>query len=173
MVIGEEEYTKFYIIQALFKLMEEYEYEKISITDVTNKAGVGRCTFYRHFKSKNDVIIHFFDYEKKEFQYNQRYYPRCRADYVKTVIDVLNRFKEKKEQLKLIRKAHLEYIYLDYLNENFSETFRKDYPDKNAFIPLGYSGMLFNISMAWLDNDCSEPVEELANNIVDTIYFER
>lgn len=169
---SEEDYTKFYIIQALFKLMEEYEYEKISITDVTNKAGVGRCTFYRHFKSKNDVIIHFFDCEKKEFEYNQRFYPRCKADYIKTVSDVFTHFKTKKEQLKLIRKAHLEYIYLNYLNDNFSNLFEKEYPDKNNYIPFGYSGMLFNISMAWLDDDCKEPIEDLANTIVNAIYFE-
>ena len=138
---SEEDYTKFYIIQALFKLMSEHEYEKISITDVTNRAGVGRCTFYRHFKSKQDVIIYFFNCEKNEFTYNQRFYPRYKADHVKIVINVLNHFKAKKEQLKLIKKANLECIYLNYLNENFKTMFEKEYPEKNKFIPYGYSGM--------------------------------
>lgn len=42
-----EEYTRFYIVQALFKLMSAYEYDKISVTDIAEKAGVGRATFYR------------------------------------------------------------------------------------------------------------------------------
>ena len=44
-----EEYSNYYITQALFKLMQEYEYEKISVTDIVKKAGVGRVSFYRHF----------------------------------------------------------------------------------------------------------------------------
>lgn len=37
--------------------------------------------------------------------------------------------------------------------------------------PYLYAGMIFNVSMAWLDNDCKEPAEALANLIVDAIYF--
>ena len=62
-----EEYTRFYIVQALFKLMSAYEYDKISVTDIAEKAGVGRATFYRYFKRKEDVIIFFFEHNTKEF----------------------------------------------------------------------------------------------------------
>ena len=53
-----EEYTRYYIVQALFKLMASYEYEKISVTDIAEKAGVGRATFYRYFKRKEDIILY-------------------------------------------------------------------------------------------------------------------
>lgn len=165
-----EEYTKHYIIQALFKLMNEYEYEKISVTDVTEKAGVGRATFYRHFKNKEDVIIYFFDHNKREFIFRQRFYPRCREDYIRVVQDVFTKFKEEKEPLRLIRKAHLEYIYLEYLNKNFIQMFREEYPDKSEYQPLGYAGILFNISMAWLDNDCADDIKNLSEIVINTIY---
>ena len=54
----QEDYNKFYILQALFKLMAEYEYEKISVIDIANKAGVSRATFYRNFKRKEDIIVY-------------------------------------------------------------------------------------------------------------------
>ncbi len=57
MEVAPEEYTKHYIVQALFKLMGSYAYEKISVTDIAEKAGVGRATFYRYFKRKEDVIF--------------------------------------------------------------------------------------------------------------------
>jgi len=167
-----EEYTRFYIVQALFKLMNEYGYEKISVTDIAEKAGVGRATFYRYFKRKEDVLIFYFERNTKDFIYNQRFYPRCKDDYVNNVKSVFNKFKENKEPFKLIRKARLEYIYLDYLNKNFTKTFESDYPQKNVFTPYIYAGMLFNVSMAWLDNDCNEPVENLAEMVVNAIYSE-
>ena len=62
-----EEYTRHYIVEALFRLMNEYEYEKIAVTDIAKKAGVGRATFYRYFKSKEDVIAFYFEHNKKIF----------------------------------------------------------------------------------------------------------
>lgn len=168
-----EEYTKFYIEQALFKLMNEYEYEKISVTDIVNKAGVGRATFYRYFKRKEDVINYYFEHNKKRFLFEQRYYPRCKEDFIDLVSNVFAKFKENIEIFRLIRKARLEYIYLDYLNRNFAEKFADEHPDENALAPYVYAGMLFNVSMAWLDSGCAESVDALATLVVNAIYFER
>lgn len=167
-----EEYTRHYIVQALFKLMSSYEYEKISVTDIVEKAGVGRATFYRYFKKKEDVIVYYFEHNAKAFKFEQRIYPRCKADYIKIVSSVFDMFKQNKEPLKLLRKARLEYIYLDYLNKNFGILFQKEHSDKHSYTPFIYSGMLFNVSMTWLDNDCKEDVNDLADIIVSAIYFD-
>lgn len=172
MAYSPEEYSKWYIIQALFKLINQYEFEKISITDIANKAGVGRATFYRYFKRKEDVIVYYFEHNTKEFIFNQRFFPRCKEDYIKIVQNVLSSFKEQREPLKLICKAHLEYIYLDYLNTQFSATFESDYPTLHKYTPYLYAGLLFNVSMRWLEDDCLEPVDTLANLIVNAIYAE-
>lgn len=167
-----EEYTRYYLVQALFKLMNEYEYEKIRVTDIAEKAGVGRATFYRYFKRKEDILIYYFDHNTKDFIFRQHFYPRCKDDYIAVVKDVLSLFEKNKEPFKLIRKARLEYLYLDYLNKNFTAKFDGEYPDRNPYTPYLYSGMLFNISMAWLDNDCKESVETLSKTIVSAIYFD-
>lgn len=170
MEYSQEEYSKHYIIQALFKLMSENKYEKISIIDIVQKAGVGRATFYRHFKNKEDVITYYFEHNRKSFISNQHFYPRCKEDYLDIVKSTLERFKQQKEPLKLIRKAHLEGIYLDYLNKNFLDMFSKEYPNKSKYEPYLYSGMLFNMSMAWLENDCQDSIDELANTMIDIIF---
>lgn len=167
-----EEYTRYYIVQALFKLMGEYGYEKISVTDIAGKAGVGRATFYRYFKRKEDVLVYYFEHNRKDFIFNQRYYPRCKNDYLDVVKTVFIMFRNNMQQLKLIRKARLEYLYLDYLNKNFREAFANDYSDRNKYTPYVYAGMLFNVSMAWLDNDCEESVDTLAQMFIDAIYSE-
>lgn len=167
-----EEYTRFYIVQALFKLMSQYDYEKINVTDIAQKAGVGRATFYRYFKRKEDVIIFYFEHNSTEFISSQRFYPRCKEDYLDVSRSVFKMFAENKETFKLLRKAHLEYIYLEYLNKKFTATFERDHTDRNRFTPYIYSGMLFNVSMAWLDNDCAETIDTLAKTLIDAIYFE-
>ncbi len=165
-----EEYTRHYIVQALFKLMSEYRYDKISVTDIARKAGVGRATFYRYFKSKEDVILFYFAHNTRLFVRGQHYMPRCKEDYVKVVTDVLTLFEKNKEPFKLLRKARLEYIYLDYLNGAFAEAFENEHPAEHPYAPYLYAGMLFNVSMAWLDGDCRSEIGDIAAMIVNAIY---
>lgn len=168
-----EEYTRHYIVQALFKLMSEYEFEKISVSDIALKAGVGRATFYRYFKRKEDVIEFYFTHNTKEFMFEQHYYPRCREDYIKIVRDVFEKFKKNKECFKLIKRAHLEYLYLDFLNRNFTETFKREYEEKGRYAPYLYAGMVFNVSILWLESDCKDSVENLAETMINAIYFDK
>lgn len=164
-----KDYTRHYIVEALFRLMSVHEYNKISVTDIAEKAGVGRATFYRYFKSKEGVIEFYFMHNVREFMFEQRYYPRCKADYVKVVSGVFTKFQKNKERFRLLRQAHLEYLYLNFLNKKLIETFKEEYPDKSLYEPYLFAGMIFNVSMAWLDKDCQEPVEEIARIFVEPI----
>lgn len=42
--------VKNFITEALIKLLKNKTLDKITITEITNKAGVGRASFYRNFK---------------------------------------------------------------------------------------------------------------------------
>ena len=47
--------------------------------------------------------------------------------------------------------------------------FQKEYPEKNLYQPYLFAGTIFNVSMAWLDNDCKEPVEQIAEMFIEPI----
>lgn len=49
--------TKQSITLAFFKLLYEKPYKKITVSDVTEKAGVNRMTFYYHFKDIDDLVL--------------------------------------------------------------------------------------------------------------------
>lgn len=42
---------------AAFALFRERGYEQTTVDDITERAGVGRTTFFRHYRSKEDVIF--------------------------------------------------------------------------------------------------------------------
>ena len=46
-----------YMCSALLELMLEKDYAKISIGEIAKKAGVDRSSYYRHFKSKDHIIL--------------------------------------------------------------------------------------------------------------------
>ena len=45
------------LAEAAFDLFGERGYEGTSIDDITERAGLGRTTFFRHYRSKEDVIF--------------------------------------------------------------------------------------------------------------------
>jgi AcrR family transcriptional regulator len=49
--------TRERLAKAAFTLFDERGYEQTTIDDVTERAGVGRTTFFRHYRSKEDVIF--------------------------------------------------------------------------------------------------------------------
>ena len=45
------------LAEAAFALFDERGYEQTTVDDITERAGLGRTTFFRHYRSKEDVIF--------------------------------------------------------------------------------------------------------------------
>lgn len=164
-----KDYTKQYITNALIKLMQTKEYSSISVSEITQKAGVGRVTYYRHFNSKEDIIIEYFNRNSQEFINDATIY-FTKDEYLKTITKVFETFKSHKEFFILITRAHLEYIYLDYLNKMFVLNFTQQHKTKPVSFAYMYAGCLFNISMQWLKNDFKDSVEEISQSMYNFIF---
>ena len=52
--------TRKLLCKALFELLEEVPFDKISVTDICDKAMVHRATFYNHFESKEHLKMNSF-----------------------------------------------------------------------------------------------------------------
>jgi AcrR family transcriptional regulator len=55
------ERTKGWIFDALIQLLEKKPWAEIGISDICEKAGVARSSFYRHYKTKEDIINQYMD----------------------------------------------------------------------------------------------------------------
>ena len=47
--------TRNYIFEAYYELLKKQAYQDINVCDICTKAGVSRMSFYRNFKSKDDL----------------------------------------------------------------------------------------------------------------------
>ena len=45
------------LAQAAFTLFDERGYEQTTVDDITERAGLGRTTFFRHCRSRKDIIF--------------------------------------------------------------------------------------------------------------------
>jgi len=58
------------LAQAAFALFHERGYEQTTVDDITERAGLGRTTFFRYYRSKEDVI--FPDHDRLLAQIGER-----------------------------------------------------------------------------------------------------
>ena len=58
------------LAQAAFDLFDERGYEQTTVDDITERAGLGRTTFFRYYRSKDDVI--FPDHDRLLQQLRER-----------------------------------------------------------------------------------------------------
>jgi AcrR family transcriptional regulator len=58
------------LAEAAFALFDERGYEQTTIDDITDRAGLGRTTFFRHYRSKEEVI--FPDHDRLLDQIRER-----------------------------------------------------------------------------------------------------
>ena len=159
-----------YIITALLELMSIKPYDKISITDIAKRAGVVRITYYRHFDTKEDILIKYFENSKKNFESFITFLPKNEDEHYELLFRAFSSFKENKELFKMLSKAKLEYLYLEFLNSNFENLYKA----LKTKVYDGYfiAGALYNVSMQWLKNDCQGSVKSITDSVFSNIpYF--
>ena len=90
-------YIKEQLALTLFDLIKTREFSDISISELVNKAGVGRASFYRKYTCKEDVlsqyIIEKLEQWKKDFDANPS------GDFV---VSLFNYFYENKDFVKVL-----------------------------------------------------------------------
>lgn len=66
-----EQYTKKKILDSFNKLIKTKDFDSITVKMIVDEAGVGRATFYRHFKDKYDVMNYNFGIVIEEYFFSK------------------------------------------------------------------------------------------------------
>ena len=158
-----EKYVDEYITNSLFTLMKRKKYDDISITEITNKAGVGRVSFYRNFNSKEDIIKRWIEDTTNNFLNNSdiNFKKDSTKDYF---IKLFNHLEKYKEESFLIYKANLIHLLKSEFENKLLSIHQKEYDNYKTYF---LAGGIFNVYYFWLINGCKESSEEIANKLVD------
>lgn len=157
-----EKYVDEYITNALFDLMKKKKYEDISITEITNKAGVGRVSFYRNFNSKEEIIKNWIEDTTYHFlkESNINYKKDSTKDFFTKLFTHLEKYKE---NAMLIYKANLTHLLKNEFESRILKIYENEYGSYKSYF---LAGGIFNVYYFWLINGCKESPEEIANKLV-------
>ena len=152
------------IVDALIILMNEKEFDDISITEICTKAGVSRMAYYRNYYTKKDIILEYLKDIAENFKKESHSWQEKNEYTNKNVIHFLfTYFKNYAYFIKTLRKANLSGLLQEYLNyylENETNILKKDNSYEKYHL-YSYAGALFNVYMKWIDNDMKESIDEM------------
>jgi predicted DNA-binding transcriptional regulator AlpA len=130
-------YTREWTFEALHKLLETKEYEKIKISEIITKAGISRATFYRNFSNKDDIVKlkvkMFFEYFYLDIV---NYYKHIdHNDETVLISRFFNSIDEEEKLTTTVIKTNLEYLMeqgiLQIINMQKDQFYKLVKPNKN------------------------------------------
>ena len=173
--------------EALLLLLEKKDYDFITVTEVCNKAGVNRSTFYLHYETMDDLLFETIENINKKFK----------KTFDNEVIDVNNL---NRKELFLIRDEYL-LPYLSFIRENkriyklihnrpniFRKqiTFQKFYDqifskildkyeipkEEQEYLFSYFSFGLVAIIQKWIEKDCIDDIDKIAEIMKKVVGYE-
>lgn len=157
--------------QALLELMQTHSFATISITDIAQKAEISRMAFYRHYKTKEDVLTHFI---KKEYDTFVLDITKQHLDHFEQLLTVyLAYFKSHPKVLAAITNASLEGLAMAQQQTYLTAFFKLKYPSfvLDSLTIAYYSGAIFATLLYWQQTDYLLTAAELAAIIVQKFEF--
>lgn len=152
------EFLKECIADALLKLLQTKNMDEIKVSEITDLADVGRVTFYRHFKSKEDVI--YFKCRLIGDRWHSGLTPEQLQDRASMAESFFELMVSVQATLTTLHHAGLLYIVVRAIYDSM----RGDNPEpqgdevySHAFLAFG----LFGILAEWINGGCQKPPKEL------------
>ena len=174
--------------KALLSLLEKKEFEYITIREICEKAGVNRSTFYLHYENTCDLLrettqyvldsfLSYFTEDRKsislnleECNINELFFitPEYITPYLTFIKDNRQIFKT---TIKHLGTMEFDRVYQKMFDNIFSPVLsRFKFPEnERAYVMKFYLSGITAIVMEWLENNCSESIENITKIIIDCI----
>ena len=148
-------FIKSCITDALIQLMQKKPFEEISVTELTQTAGVGRASFYRNFKSKQDVLAqHLSDLL---VEWGKDFEAKGDKDYFNE--SLFRHFYKHKNVYLLLYQQGLSNLIYDSIRQAFK--FDESANNIERYVKSTFAGLIFGMVDEWMRRGMQESPEEL------------
>ncbi|MFI3171361.1 MAG: TetR family transcriptional regulator [Eubacteriales bacterium] len=161
--------VKIMIKDALLKLMTEKPYAEISVTDIINKAGVARVSYYRNYKSIDEILDSIVDDKVEKLKSEIK--PMIESSNSEQQwVEVLSKVFEHKYKMyaNLTMEREMNRPYLESKMEariqNIMSQERGQTMEEKYLFPAKF-GIINGISEVWVNTGRTESVEQMAKMV--------
>lgn len=158
--------TKECICTALIYLLAEKDFDKISITDIVNKSGVSRATFYRNYGTKESVVKEITQDITNKLQYAFED-PLFKSD---TRTWLINGFRD----IRLKSTAYISLLKSGIASMSPVDVTQirpngRELTDIEKYRMIAFLSAVSAIIVTWIDGNMKESNEELADIVLQIL----
>jgi len=160
--------SRAWLLETLLELMEEKDYADIGIKELTERADVARQTFYRNFRSKDDILLLQMDEVFDEFFATVRETLGQKGGDTAAMMKKLFYIWKRHESLfTALQKAGLTYRTLDRFSSYVSliqaqiEAETEARNDYQRYLSIFVAGGTFMVLNTWFQKKMDMPVEDM------------
>ena len=177
----EKNQTKLWIINSLLTLLERKDYATITINMIVDHAGLGRRTFYRHFKTKDEILHHCFKGCATQFStYIAAHAPK---DYREFCVVYFSFWNENMNMLTILNKSGIMYRFaseFESLVMMMSSQIGHDSKDKSAALKANpkykyhfayRTAGFWHVTELWSQEEPRKSPEEMADIMMEITSF--
>jgi len=151
-------YVRRHITEALVGLLKEKPMQEISISEITERAGVGRMSFYRNYNSKEDVVRAYLS--DMVGGWEEEYKASGKSSNSELYGSLFSHLKERADFFLLLEKRNLMNLFLDVLLERAGPkpSYDNFWAYTTSFIAYGTYGWI----REWIARGMKESAETMA-----------
>ena len=174
----QKEHSKQWLAAAFFDLLQWKAYESISISDIARKASLSRRTFYRVFRSKEDIIFYHMEQIFPDYIAALKALSQKKREHLAVaLVGFVNRHLD---FFRCLRKNRLDHLIIDFFDEHLAqgraEVWPKPFsenPEIERVFMMTISVEHYNIIRLWLDHYEEKTPEELSALVSDALSLFR
>lgn len=156
---GRNTYVIKQVSDTLLKLLQVKPIDEISISELCEKALVGRASFYRNFNSKEDILRLYIH------SLFQKWATRSSHEEDKSLSALLrslfSHFENHQDFYKILSKRNLLYLLKDVLIDIYGP--KPEYSKEEAYARTYYVYALYGWIELWFKRGMKETSEEIEN----------
>lgn len=166
---GAPNFLKECIADALLRLLKRKRLDKITVTEITELANVARATYYRSFRSKEEVLVYKVDLLLDAWVRQEK--DCAHTDEKEVFISLFRYLLTVREELETIVQAGMEQVLLLANYRVFEPSSETPLADQYKFCyhAMGLSGVI----LSWIKRGMRESPETMGEIVVHTLFWKQ
>lgn len=158
------------MVQALIQLLQTKSLSNITISELTERAGVSRMTYYRNYNSMDEIFISYLKDLVDAYRQDVAGWPdKGNYNDYRNMLHCYEYFDHYREFIACLVKTGLGHL-LQALDNYILDTYYTEDKGRDFYYTLrAFSGSLYNIYVTWIMENSKESAEEIVS-IICKIY---
>ena len=159
-------YLKKCLRDSYFSLLKNKNTENISISEIVKLAGLSRMSFYRYYKTKDDIVRQYIEDTFQEFMEELKNNPVKDLQVPATLL--FSYFRSNKTRIKILIEQGLFHLFFESFSHFLQESnlvinSKPNISEESLQYYYQYtSGGILNLIEGWMSGEMEESDEEMA-----------